>query len=113
MKEVQDTPTAEILAQWEKLTAIAKHPNYARDWNFDKPTFEGKIASIAAELDRRCEELGLFIIEGSFVYAKCVNGDGPFRNWYGVVNPADWVRITAKEQYDLESWLLTKGGNRA
>jgi hypothetical protein len=95
------TPTtaAELLAEWKALVASI---------GMTQPSEYPFIMEISAQLDQMCDELGLFIIEGCFVYAKCVNGDGPYRNWYGVVDPADWVRITAKEQQALQEWLLIK-----
>ena len=104
MKDITTTPTADLIAEWGKYpdTLSKNRPTWAKN----------RRAAIATELDMRADELGLFIVGGCFVYAKCVNGDGPYRNWYGVVNPAEWVRITAKEQHDLEGWLLLKEGGR-
>jgi len=119
MKDLTTTPTADLIAEWENLDgAVCLYTVWA-DGGDDLdavqrlPMYIKGRSEIAAELDRRADELGLFIVGGCFVYAKCVNGDGPYRNWYGVVNPADWVRVTAKEQYTLEGWLLLKegGGN--
>lgn len=99
MADLTTIQTADLIAEWKELTALI---------GMTYPHEYLHIMAIAAELDRRCNKLRLSIIEGSFVYAKCVNGDGPFRNWFGVVNPTDWKRITAKEQHALEGWLILR-----
>ncbi len=124
MKDITTTPTADLIAEWKNKENVYVDEEDYRD-EMGEPienaaqlyadadaALDAHWIAIAAELDRRADELGLFIVGGCFVYAKCVNGDGPYRNWYGVVNPAEWVRITAKEQHDLEGWLLLKEGGR-
>lgn len=95
------TPTAaELLAEWKKPVSGLRIEN-TLEW-LSQHTF------IGLRLDKMCDEIGISVVNGSFVYAKCLNGDGVYRGWYGVVNPTDWVRIPAQEQQDLQEWLLIR-----
>ena len=72
------------------------------DIEFDAVRF----AAIAAELDRRCSEAGISIYENQFIYSKAAawKAINPVGDEY-IALGAD---IPAKEQHDLETWLLIK-----
>ena len=105
MKDLTTTPTAELLAEWGKLAAIAKHTNYARDTTFDKVEFEDKIAAIAAELDRRTADI------------RNVNGFPAFGDYRQIIYAKNdpkareaVVNIPIDELIERMKWLQIKGG---
>ena len=115
MKDLTTTPTAELLAEWGKLeTKIADRKRFMmvnKSEQDDIDYFETHLAqrnAIAAELDRRCSEAGIKLEGSKFVYYLGESGEGILGQiTYFIPKP------TAKEQHDLEIWLLTKGGAHA
>ncbi len=107
MKDLKDTPTAELLAEWWQeswVQSICPSHEHWRD----------RRHAIAAELDRRCNRAGLSDLDGFFGARNVMAGIGDFEGHYTILSPvcADLhLPITTKELRDLLTWLLLKGGN--
>lgn len=100
MKALQDTPTAELLAEWGKLNKLNEHI-YRTTHDEDAGNVDS-MSAIAAELDRRCSEAGIQLhVDGMVSFSKF--GD----KTDDMVCP----RIYAADLRDLITWLLLKGGN--
>lgn len=97
MKEDTKETAVELLSEWKLL---------------EDHVISVRRDEISRRLDEMCEAAGISIIQGHFVYAKCVRGDAAFGGWFGAVIPENWARIPAREQQALQEWLLIKeGGN--
>ena len=99
MENLKDRTTAELLAEWgRQQQASDPFSSWAYDSEYQK--------EIAAELDRRCSEAGICIIGDKLgYYSESV--------WWQAVDGVGYkfLDIPAKEQHDLEAWLIQKGGN--
>ena len=115
MENLKDTPTADLIAEWGKLeTKIADRKRFImvnKSEQDDIDYLETHLAqrnAIASELDRRATEAGIKLEGSKFVYYLGESGEGILGQMtYFIPKP------TAKEQHDLEGWLLLKeGGNK-
>lgn len=104
MKALQDTPTAELLAEWGKLNKLNDYI-YRTTHDEDAGNVDS-MSAISAELDRRCEGI------------RNVNGFPAFGNYRQIIYAKNdpnareaVVKIRIADLHDLLTWLLLKGGN--
>ena len=119
MKDITTTPTADLIAEWGKKQADIEafeircntvdkfadciHPD---GWFL---TTKARNEAIATELDMRATEAGIAIYENQFVYNTNEFWITHTRNLeHDIMTLAANGNITAKEQHDLETWLLIK-----
>lgn len=107
------TTTTDLIAEWESLRE--KKPSLqafvqAYGYEHDKANLartEQLLQIIAAELDRRCMDAGIAMIEGQFHYA---------RKWFSVVleDREHLLREVCCAEYShaYRQWLLLKEGGR-
>jgi hypothetical protein len=102
-----ETPTtaAELLAEWKEM----KDKIYLID---DLDEWKANVRTIAARLDGMCDDAGILLIDGAFVY-----------HWQSLSISASGVRngvqaytvttncLDGREQQALQEWLLIKNEN--
>lgn len=102
MENLKDRSTAELLAEWERLDDL-------RPIDRSEPSkHHQQCDAIAAELDRRCDDAGIYVYYESFAFDRsCAVGNG----LTGVFDVGKEVVMYAADLRDLLTWLLMKGGN--
>ena len=127
MNDLKNTQTADLIAEWKRTHTY----DFPSDWEDSKMVpiekLNGRVvmtnlgdirakdapyakikATIATELDRRCMDAGIAMIEGQFHYA---------RKWFSVVleDGEHLLRevLCAEYSHQYRTWLLLKegGGN--
>ena len=112
VENLKDTKTVDLIAEWVKLeTKIADRKRFImvnKSEQDDIDYLETHLAqwnAIATELDSRCVEAGIKLEGSKFVYYLGESGEGILGQMtYFIPKP------TAKDQHDLEGWLLLKEG---
>lgn len=103
MENLKDTKTADLIAEWVWLDEMRPIDRS------DPSKYHQQCDAIAAELDRRCEEAGIYIYYGSFAFDRsCAVGNG----LTGIFDVGNEVVMWAKEVHALLGWLLLKEGGK-
>lgn len=118
MNDLKDTPTADLIAEWVKSKGTMKYwsefpavGNECAGVGMRQRNAMDSATAIAAELDKRATDAGIAIYENQFVYNTTEFWITHTRNLeHDIMTLAANGNITAKEQHDLEGWLLLKGG---
>ena len=110
MKDLTKTPSADLIEQWKSLRdrslfllgdCLTQNEHAIREHNEIVP----RIAAIADELDMRCSERGIALVDGFFVYK---------RTYFSVIleDSDHLLRESCDPTYsqDLRTWLLIKIG---
>ena len=104
MKDITTTPTADLIAEWKQKSWVQSKSSNHQHWRERRH-------EIIDELNRRCKDAGIGLYkDGSFWYSQRTKDDD--ENMFAITT-ANFQQIAAKEQHDLEGWLLLKegGGN--
>ena len=121
MNDLTTTPTADLIAEWGNKENVYVDEEDYRD-EIGEPienaaqlyadadaALDAHWIAIATELDRRCMDAGIAMIEGQFHYA---------RKWFSVVlEDGEYLLrevLCAEYSHQYRTWLLLKeGGNNA
>ena len=102
MNDLKYTPTADLIAEWGKYpdTLSKNRPTWAKN----------RRAAIATELDMRCVEAGISIVDGLPTFVCIIRESVVSR---GIPFTTITVDVEATELHALLGWLLLKegGGN--
>ena len=117
MNDLKDTKTADLIAKWSlckrAITYISnRESSHGGVWQrAKKQRCINETERIATELDMRCVEAGISIYENQFVYntTEFWITHGRFLE-HDIMAIAANGNMPAKEQHDLEGWLLLKEG---
>ena len=118
MNDLATAPTADLIAEWVNaklfLSDQVRLSADSEKWNAKKPHILDRKAAIAAELDRRCEDAQIAIIEGVFCFhPHPFFGEGKFAKWRWIQHVLGIKkRLLATELHALLGWLLLKEGGR-
>ena len=110
MNDLKNTQTADLIAEWVRW-------DETRVWQYvtsqdEFPETMDALASIAAELDRRATEAGIHLTDHGYFRYEFYEFD--YIGYGKHTNKMACLRgeISAKEQHDLEGWLLLKEGGK-
>ena len=118
MKDITTIPTADLIAEWKNKENVYVDEEDYRD-EMGEPienaaqlyadadaALDAHWIAIAAELDSRLDKAGITMYENQFIYTKADAWTALDR--VGEEYIALAADLPAKEQHDLETWLLIK-----